>query len=65
MNDTPTPVTDRSAPLPPATHAASPTGLKIVVNGRTVVQRHFLQDAMDAMVRRALSDEPTPTPTPN
>ena len=25
---------------------------------RTVVQRHFLQDAMDAMVRRALADEP-------
>ncbi len=39
---------------------ATPASLKIVVNGRTVVQRHFLQQTMDAMVRRALADEPVP-----
>lgn len=36
------------------------TGLKIVVNGRTVVHRHFLQQAIDAMVRRAVAEESTP-----
>lgn len=47
--------THPAAPIPvPAT----PASLKIVVNGRTVVQRHFLQQTMDAMVRRALADEP-------
>lgn len=41
-----------------AVTSATPGSLKIVVNGRTVVQRHFLQQTMDAMVRRALADEP-------
>ena len=49
---------DSLPPALPATAPATPAGLKIVVNGRTVVQRHFLQQAMDAMVRRALADEP-------
>ena len=44
----------------PAT--ATPTGVKIVVNGRTVVHRHFLQDAMDAMVRRAVAEEAVAAP---
>lgn len=47
------------AAAPPA---AAPTGVKIVVNGRTVVHRHFLQQAMDAMVRRALAEEPLVCP---
>lgn len=38
------------------------TGLKIVVNGRTVVHRHFLQQAMDAMVRRAVAEESLASP---
>lgn len=46
------------APRQHAEPVPAPTGLKISVNGRTVVQRHFLQQAMDAMVRRALADQP-------
>lgn len=45
-------------PVGPQAAPATPASLKIVVNGRTVVQRHFLQQTMDAMVRRALADEP-------
>lgn len=50
-----TPVMPSTGPL---AAPAGPASLKIVVNGRTVVQRHFLQQTMDAMVRRALADEP-------
>lgn len=50
-----------SADTPAAEHGAM-TGLKIVVNGRTVVHRHFLQQAMDAMVRRALAEESLASP---
>jgi hypothetical protein len=48
---------DEAVPPP-----AAPTGVKIVVNGRTVVHRHFLQQTMDAMVRRALAEEPLVCP---
>lgn len=47
---------------PSAAPSAAPTGVKIVVNGRTVVHRHFLQQAMDAMVRRAVAEEPLVSP---
>jgi hypothetical protein len=50
---------DHDEPVAPAT---APTGVKIVVNGRTVVHRHFLQQAMDAMVRRAVAEEPLASP---
>lgn len=46
------------AARPAGSSSAAPAGVKIVVNGRTVVHRHFLQEAMDAMVRRALVEEP-------
>lgn len=52
---------DAAAP-PAAAPAAAPTGVKIVVNGRTVVHRHFLQEAMDAMVRRALAEDTLVSP---
>lgn len=45
----------------PSEHPAM-TALKIVVNGRTVVHRHFLQQAMDAMVRRAVAEESLASP---
>jgi len=43
-----------SVELPPT---ENPTSVRIIVNGRTVLHRHFLQQAMDAMVRRALAEE--------
>lgn len=60
MNDTLDPAASHDDALsadPRPTDPSAMTGLKIVVNGRTVVHRHFLQQAMDAMVRRALDEE--------
>lgn len=58
MNLPHVPETPALPPAGPQAAPATPASLKIVVNGRTVVQRHFLQQTMDAMVRRALADEP-------
>lgn len=58
MNLPQAPETPTLPPVGPQIAPATPASLKIVVNGRTVVQRHFLQQTMDAMVRRALADEP-------
>lgn len=44
-------------PLAEPARPEAPTGVRVVVNGRTVLHRHFLQQAMDAMVRRALAEE--------
>lgn len=65
MNHTLDPAASPDGALPEPTRPADPaamTGLKIVVNGRTVVHRHFLQQAMDAMVRRAVAEESLASP---
>ena len=58
MNTPQLPDAGHAHPAAPIPLPTTPASLKIVVNGRTVVQRHFLQQTMDAMVRRALADEP-------
>jgi hypothetical protein len=49
---------DESAEGPAASDAEEPcTGIRVVINGRVVVQRNFLQDTVQSMVRNALAQD--------
>ena len=44
-------------PVAPHGDAAPCTGIRVVINGRVVVQRNFLQETVRSMVARAIAED--------
>jgi len=44
-------------PVAPRDDAGPCTGIRIVINGRVVVHRDFLQETVSSMVRRAIAED--------